>query len=238
MFRFSSKAVTFAPLAAGLTGLATTLLLALGALLTGCAAPAPFDDMPIGASYCPANTFTRSPSLPPTIKRVAVLPMVSDDCCPDLATGREALEPVLVAELAKLRKFEISRPGPDCLRSRTGQAAWSGEETLPSGFFAGLRDAVGCDAVLFCRLTVFRGYAPLAVGWRMRLVDARTRETLWAADEVFDAGQPAVRAGARRYQLAELRSPAGSPDEWIIRNSPRQFGQYAAARLLATLPSP
>jgi hypothetical protein len=211
--------------------------LAFCILLSGCAANMPCD-LPIGASYHPANTFVLSSTLPPTIKRVAVLPLVSDDQCEDLTAGREALEPVLLAELAKTRRFEITRPSADCLRVSTGRNSWSGEEPLPANFFASLREALGCDAVLFCRLTVFRGYAPLAIGWRMRLVDARTRDTLWAADEVFDAGQPAVRAGARRYQIAELRTPAGCPEEWIIRNSPRQFGQYAAARLLATLPNP
>lgn len=211
--------------------------LVLCVLLSGCAANMPCD-MPLGASYHPANTFVLSATLPPTIKRVVVLPLVSDDQYENLTAGREALEPVLLAELAKTRRFEITHPSADCLRVCTGRSTWSGEEPLPASFFASLRETLGCDAVLFCRLTVFRGYAPLAIGWRMRLVDARTRDTLWAADEVFDAGQPAVRAGARRYQIAELRTPAGCPEEWIIRNSPRQFGQYAAARLLATLPNP
>ena len=120
------------------------------------------------------------------------------------------------------------------LRSRTGQSGWTGAEVLPADFFESLRRAYGCDAVLFCQLTVFRAYAPLAVGWRMKMVDTRTRQILWAADEVFDAGQPSVLNGARHYQLAEHR--ASEPDDWGIRNSPRQFGQYAAAQLAARLP--
>jgi hypothetical protein len=36
--------------------------------------------------------------------------------------------------------------------------------------------------------------------------------------------------------LAQLDHSGASPDEWLISNSPRQFGQYAAAQLLATLP--
>jgi hypothetical protein len=70
----------------------------------------------------------------------------------------------------------------------------------------------------------------------MRLVDARTQKTLWAGDEVFDAGQPAVQAGARSFQLAERQNGVTSPDFWAMQTSPRQFGQYAAAQLLATLP--
>jgi hypothetical protein len=36
--------------------------------------------------------------------------------------------------------------------------------------------------------------------------------------------------------LLEERVPSGAPDEWFIQNSPAKFGQYTAARLLATLP--
>jgi hypothetical protein len=206
-------------------------------LLSGCAATLP-GDQPLTASYRPANVFVGSPTLPPNVKRVAVLPLASDEHNSDLVAGREALEPVLLSELMKSRKFEVSRLPAGCLRLGTGRSAWSSEDPLPPTFFSTLHDTAGCDAVLFCRLTVFRAYAPLAVGWRLRLVDARTGATLWAADEMFDAGQPAVLAGARRFQLAELRSTSGSPEQWLILNSPRQFGQYAAASLVASIPGP
>jgi len=107
---------------------------------------------------------------------------------------------------------------------------------LPPDFFDSLREVYACDAVLFCQLTVFRAYKPLAVGWRLRLVDARTRQTLWEADELFDAGQQAVLNGAMHYQRAELRNQVPGEGGWLIQNSPRQFSQYAAAQVVETLP--
>jgi hypothetical protein len=162
--------------------------------------------------------------------------MACDLDVPELVDGRDALEPIVRSELAKIRKFEILPVSSEMLSSRTGQASWSCEETLPHDLFSWLSEARGCDAVLFCRLTVFRGFAPLAVGWRMRLVDIRTHSTIWAGDELFDASQPAVQSGARHYQLSVRQNCAPVPDEWVIENSPRQFGQYATAQLLATLP--
>jgi hypothetical protein len=97
-----------------------------------------------------------------------------------------------------------------------------------------LQESVGCDAVLFCQLTAFRAYAPLAVGWRLKLVDVRSRQILWAGDEVFDAGQSTVKTGARRYQLEHLHSLESGG--WTMENSPRYFGQYTLACLLDTLP--
>ena len=206
------------------------------ALLAGCAAPlGPLVSRE--PDYQPANVFLYTPTLSGDVKRVAVLPLACDHRRTDLKDGCEALNPILQAELAKTRKFEALSVSPGILKNRTGRSAWEGTEALPPDFFDSLREVYGCDAVLFCQLTVFRPYAPLAIGWRMKLVDARTRQTLWAVDEVVDAGQPAVLDGLKDYQSTELRSPANPQDDWLMRNSPRRFGQYAAAQLFATLPA-
>jgi hypothetical protein len=90
---------------------------------------------------------------------------------------------------------------------------------------------------LFCELTEFRAYPPLAVGWRLKLVDVRQRKTLWAGDEHFDAGNPAVLSGARLYQhhgQVVLDDDSGG---WLAMNSPRWFGEYSIGSLLGTLPA-
>jgi hypothetical protein len=230
-----------------------------GVLLSGCAGTDPGLSSG-GAAYRPENVFLYSPMLPADVKRVTVLPLACDQQRTDLQDGCELLGPIVQAELIKTRKFEIVPVSPEVLRNRTGRLAWSGTEILPRSFFDVLREVYGCDAVLFSQLTVYRAYAPLAVGWRMKLVDTRTRQTLWAADELVDAGQPAVLNGLERYRrmeaqspgdgganmldrlldlplsYAELKSPPGSEQDWLMRNSPRQFGQYAVAQLLTTLP--
>jgi hypothetical protein len=208
-----------------------TLLVGL-VLLSGCALHR-HAQVSLAAAYRPQNVFVWKSAPLRQIRRVALLPMACDENTPGMTEGREALEPILRDELTKTRKFELTTVSPEILRTRTGQGAWSCEEALPSDLFSWLGESCGCDAVLFARLTVFHGYTPLAIGWRMRLVDVHTRATLWASDEILDAGQPAVRAGARQYQ-AQKCSPAA--DEWTMANCPRQFGQYAAARSLASLP--
>jgi hypothetical protein len=187
-------------------------------------------------SYRPGNVFVWNSALPANLRRIALLPMACEQNLQEMVEARDALEPIVSTELAKLHRFEITPISSEALEAKTGQTAWSCEEALPADLFAWLNDVRGCDAVLFCRLTVFRGYAPLAVGWRMRLVDLRTRATLWACDEVFDASQPSVQAGARRFQLAGKPAHTATPDAWVIQNSPRQFGEFAAAQLVGTLP--
>jgi hypothetical protein len=190
----------------------------------------------IGPGFEPKNVFLASSALPADVKRVAVLPLTADKRIAALRDGCEILAPVLNSELIKTRRFEVERINPEAVRLATGRPEWTGEEALPDDFFQKLRDASGCDAVLFCQLTAFRAYAPLTVGWRMKLVDARSRQILWSADEIFDAGEETVRNGARRYQIEQLQS-VRSDGQWLVENAPRYFGQYTIATLFETFPS-
>lgn len=185
----------------------------------------------------PENIFARPPVLPPGLQRVAVLPLAAESPDANLPEGCEALQPVLLAELVRTEKFEVVAVRPEHLRASSGRAAWTGAEQLPKGFLDSLRREYGCDAVLFCELTVYHAYAPLAVGWRLKLADVRTGKIIWAADEVFDAGQPAVSRKAWRF-LAN-RDPAAAKDNlrWRLASSPRQFGGYTAAELFSRLPA-
>jgi hypothetical protein len=233
--------------------------LAAGALLTSCAGPASRPSSPT-SDYRPENVFVYSGTLPADLKRVTVLPLACENERADLRDGCEVLDPILQSEIVRTKKFEVVPASPELLRQRTGRLTWTGAEALPRDFFNSLREAYGCDAVLFCQLTVFRASAPLAIGWRVKLVDAHTRQTLWAVDDIVDAGQPAVLNGLERYRrtevqtlsddgekpfnqlldlplsYAEVRSSPANREKWLMRNSPRRFGQYAAAQLVATLP--
>ncbi len=212
-------------------------LLAGGCLCAAGCSTERLADTVIGPGYHPVNVYCRGPMLPADLRRVAVLPLTCADDSMALAAGREALAPVLEEELAKLGKFEIVPVSPADLQQRTGRANWRADEKLPPDFFQSLKAAYACDAVLFSQVTVFRAYPPLAVGWRFQLAGGAGKDIVWAADDVFDAGQPAVVNGARRYQQEQQRSASSHLDSFGIMNSPRRFGHYSASTLLATLPA-
>jgi hypothetical protein len=182
------------------------------------------------------NFFSFWSRLAPDIKRVVVLPIACDPQRPELLDGCTLLQPILETELTKTGRFEVVPANAESLCIRTGSDFWTGSEVLPNDFLTGLREQYGCDAVLFCQLTEFRSYSPLAVGWRMRLVEVRSRQTLWAVDEMFDGGNASVLSGATQYQAAEEGPVSKRSGHWPISVSPRRFAQYAAAQILATLP--
>jgi hypothetical protein len=206
--------------------------LVVGLLLTGCTTTyAP----PVKSDGVPLNFFASSPVLPVSLRRVAILPVACDEPGSAMSEGCETLRPGLLEELIRTKKFEVVSVNPEIMRRYTGRADWTGAEILPADFFNLLQREYGCDAVLFCQLTTFRAYAPLTIGWRMKMVDVRTQRIIWAADEVFDA-KAAAGVGAWLIQQGrQLITPEFS-DEWAVLNSPSRFGRYSAAKLLATLP--
>lgn len=197
----------------------------------------PFSVPILAEAYQPSNFYRATGQLPDSIRRVAVLPVVAEGRGLTAERGRDDLAPVLYAELGKLKAFELVIVSPEELRSLTTVRELSADEKLPADFFERLHEATGCDAVLFARLTQYRPYGPITVGWNLKLVDAGKQQVLWAADEVYDAGDPAVSTAARRYcaKSLQLSAPLGDPSSILL--SPRRFGQYAANATLASLPT-
>jgi len=200
------------------------------------------------------NVYSSSGLLPATLKRVVVLPLAHEDPSADLESGCETLSPVLLSELIKTKKFEVVAANPRTIQGLTGQPTWTGAEVLPTDFLASLQRLYGCDAVLFCQLSTYHAYPPLVIGWRMKLVDVSTQKIIWAADMVFDAGDPAVSKSAEAYQKQQQgaekpstflkrvwiwlnRQPEpATDDQWTILNSPRYFGEFSTSTVLQTLP--
>jgi hypothetical protein len=237
----------------------TTALIVISCIVLNCAtalaggsasAPPP----PAGVVQM-GNVFVSSPVLPRELKRVVLLPAACGSFSGPLSDGCQMLGPVLQAELIKTGRFEVVAADPETLRNCTGRMGWTGEEVLPSDFLDSLRQYYGCDAVLFCHLTTFRSSPPLAIGWRLKLVDAKTGDILWAADEIYDAKDAQVAKAAQRYERQQqphqsvffhvysflawcINTPTRTAldDQWNILHSPRYFGEFSAAQLLKTLP--
>lgn len=210
--------------------------LAVMASVSGCKT-ATLSDPVTGVGYRPQNYYRSLGNLPVNIRRVVVLPMTCNEGSTDLDYGRDLLENVVVEELAKTKKFEVITVTPEQLRVWTGKTSWKAEEILPADIFKKIRSATECDAVLFCRVTQYRAYPPLTVGFSFKLVEAASAEFVWAADEVFDSSEPSVVNSARRYQLTREQLPASLSDSRSILNSPGGFGRYAASSVFQTLPA-
>ena len=206
-------------------------------VLVGCSALPASTRRTLATSYKPTNVSLRQSALPESIRRVAVLPLPQSREDVNQAAGASLLQPVLIAELAKRKLFEVIPVSPETLRGFAADNSWAAEGALPPDLFERLGQLTGCDAVLFASLTVYRPYPPLQTGWRVRLVDCREHQTWWAVDEVFDAGSESVAAAAERYAKTELSLPNPLLADTGVLHSPLRFGQYAANAVAQTLPA-
>lgn len=218
------------------------LLLAASGWLAGCETmDCKLPERVSGPDYQPGNIHRLPAGVPEAVRRVAVLPLVADARGAQAEAGVEAMQSVLVAELTRAGAFEIVGVSVEELTHATGRGRWRAEEPLPAALLQQLRARHGCEAVLFSRLTQYRAYPPLALGWSFKLVECPPKagavpRILWAADEVFDAGNPAVVNSARRHYLAQLQSPGPLADSQTAVTSPRRFAQYTLHALALTFP--
>lgn len=208
------------------------VLLAIGA---GCKT-VNWTDPITGPGYHPENIYQSFEQLPVSVRRVAMLPTTCDATPSELESGRKVLEAIITEELGKTKKFEIVTVSPENLRFWTGRSSWRAEEVLPADLLKMLKQQLQCDAVMFSRLTQYRAYPPLSVGFSFKLVDLENAQFLWAVDEIYDASEPSVVNGARRYQLTREQLPSALSDSRSILNSPSGFGRYAANSVFQTLP--
>jgi hypothetical protein len=204
--------------------------------LTGCQS-LNLEDTVMGPSFQPGNVFSLTSQLPNTLRRVAVMPITSIVPSTETELAAESLLPILVGEMTRCRAFEVVLVNPGQLKQWTGRVSLTAEEPLPPNFFKQVRDALGCQAVLFARLTQFRPYRPPAIGWNMKLVDCQDARIWWSIDEVFDAGNSAVANSARRYYQANIQASQRLPDSRTIFGSPSRYGQYTLSAALGTLPA-
>ncbi len=219
-------------------GLAGLLLAAF--FTSGCqTTPWSWDEFPrpMAAAHTPSNVYLPN-ALPTDLRRVALLPLILPANSGEAEDSRLAMERALQQEILKGNRFELIVITPTQLREWTGKAQWSAEDKLPHDFFTSVREHAGCDALLFARVTRFRAYPPLTVGFNVKLIYGEApHRVLWAVDEVFDAGQPGVVSAATAFAKRNSTGSEHLSDGWSVLHSPEKFSQYAANAVVATLPS-
>ena len=209
----------------------------MAVLLAGCTSLMPPSvRRALATPYKPTNVFQVQAGLPETMRRVGFLPIPRSRTDANQAAGADSLEPICLIELNKQHRFEVIPVSAEQLQALTGSGAWGTDDRLPADFFERVREATGCDAVIFLSLTAFQAYPPLRIGWKARLVDCQQRQTWWAVDEVFDAGSESVAAAAVAFANRELNPPDAAVDATAVLTSPRRFGQYTANAIAGTLP--
>ncbi len=210
------------------------LLLAAALVLfaAGCSTPIDPRSQDSGPAYQPANV--RGPAAwPADLRRVAVLPAHD-------TTGLLQSHFVSSYDVSWRRALDRTQRTEFIAVQPAGMITWTGRDSLasagllPAGFLERIARETGAQAVLFLDLNHIKAYPPLALGFRARLVDPATGETIWIADELFDAANADVARTARRH-AREQASGVGDAAHGILQ-SPSRFSDYAFQAVASLLP--
>lgn len=208
------------------------LALATASLLAFSACSSLPKDPDRGPVRTPSN-FRGPDAWPADITRVAVLPAHD-------ATGRLPAEFAATYDFSWNRALALTQRAEFVAVPRATLADWSGRETidsaapLPPGLFQRVLAETGAQAVLFIDLTQVRPYPPLSLGFRARLATAPAGDTLWMADEIFDAGDGAT-ARMLRVDARAQNSSAGDPTSAVMQ-SPIRLADHAFRAVAGLLP--
>jgi len=193
----------------------------------------------IGPFHKPTNYHLAEGVMPAGMRRVALLPMTSTLNTIEHQSGRQLLQPLMQAEIAKSGLFEVVYVPATKMEQMTGRPAWRMIDELPIDFIDQLTREYDCQGVLFSHLTIYQPYPPLSIGWRMGLVhlspESNNGSVVWEIDDVFNAGQKSVINSARRNAIKNGLSDPELDAESGLLNSPRRFGRYTAESVVATM---
>tara|TARA_B100001248_G_scaffold220746_1_gene176644 strand:- start:90635 stop:91324 length:690 start_codon:yes stop_codon:yes gene_type:complete len=212
-------------------------LMALG-LLTGCT----HSERVAAAgllvpSYKPQNVYNPpvdelSPTPKENIVRVVALPLYYG---PDSGPFLDRIDHSIKSEFAKRNLFEVIPLSRHDLMELFSINQLSAAAPLPANFLKTLKEKYAADGVLITELTYYAPYKPLAIGLRTQLISLKSNQTLWAFDDIFDAGNPRVAAAARRFQRSYIRNPYPLDNSANILQSPTRFSRYAANAAFSTI---
>jgi hypothetical protein len=207
------------------------LTLGLILLLGACSSVVPRDP-DHGPVYTPRNV--RGPATwPEYVRRIAVLPAYD-------ATNRLTAEFINGYDSSWRRALDHSQRAEFVSISRSLMITWfsrgsfSSSDPLPYGMLGRINRETAAQAVLFLDLTHCSPYPPLTLSYRARLVDVKSGDIIWMADEIVDAADAATSRGARRFARENSAQPGDAA--YGVVQSPTRFADYAFQAVTAVLP--
>ena len=187
-----------------------------------------------GPFHAVANVYISPEGLPANLQRVAVMPLMPGRGNRAAELGVPLIQQAFTEELSRARVFDVVTLTPNRLDTLVGVQALYADSRLPIEFISKIKEETGCQAVLFAELTTFRAYPPVAVGWKLHLFDLETEELVWAADEVFDAGQATVANALRRHIREKLSPNNAAATQLLVLDSPREMARFSLGELIGT----
>ncbi|MBN1796670.1 MAG: hypothetical protein JW804_08355 [Sedimentisphaerales bacterium] len=199
------------------------ILLLLAVLLSGCRT----QTIPFAPE---ANYYYRNPDKKiTTFGRVAIVELDNDSSYPQISgdiTGS------LYQALQKRQVFGLTL-------IRQNDPAWRSLQLQPDATYTfeqllAIRDTLKCNGVLLGTVTEYRPYPHMAVGLRLKLIDLRDGQLVWALEQVWDSADKTTEKRIKNYFNSEKRTGFAPLHEKLAAVSPLEFIKFISYEVAGT----
>ncbi len=204
-------------------GSQVTILLLLPILLSGC--------QDYGAAVPAKNYYylNQDEDLS-AIGRVAIVELDNDSGYPQISAD---VTESLFQALQKRQVFGLSIV-------RQGEPAWRSlqldlESTYSLEQLSAIRETLKCDAVLIGTVTEFKPYPRMTIGLRLKLVDLKDGQLLWALEQIWDSADKTTEYRIKNYFQSQMRSGFAPLRERLVAISSLKFVKFVTYEVAETL---
>jgi hypothetical protein len=199
------------------------VLLVMALLMPGCDSP----QTPAGAQ----NFYYLNPHKTlSTLGRVAIVELDNESSYAQISTD---VTDMLFQALQKKQVFGLSIV-------RRNDPSWrslqlEGDSTYDLNQILTIRETLKCDGVLFGTVTEFRPYPHMAIGLRLKLLDLKDGQLVWALEQVWDGADKTTETRAKSYFKSEKAMGYAPSPESLLTVSPLEFVKFVSYEVAQTL---
>ncbi len=98
-----------------------------------------------------------------------------------------------------------------------------------------IHETLKCDAVLIGTVTAFKPYPHMTIGLRLKLVDLRDGQLLWALEQIWDTTDKTTEDRIKKYYSHHIFSSSAALQEKLGTISPLKFIKFVVYEVAETL---
>ena len=164
------------------------------------------------------------------IGRVVVVELDNTSGYPQVETN---ITKLLFQALQKKQLFGLSVVYQDEPAWHSLQLNLSSAYTLEQYF--DIRKTLKCDAVLMGTITEYQPYPHMIIGLRLKLIDLRDGQLLWALEQIWDSSDKKTERRINDYLKTQTTVGTNSLNQQMVMFSSRKFTKFLAYEVAETL---
>ena len=164
------------------------------------------------------------------VGKVVIIELNNDSTYPQASVD---VTEALFQELQKKQLFSLRVVPQNDPAWRSLQLDLDSSYTLERLF--AVRKTLSCDAMLIGTITRYKPYPHMVVGLRLKLVDLKDGQLLWAIENVWDVADKVTECRIKDYFRNKLRSGSDNLREKLVMVSQIEFIKFVASQSADTM---